>query len=338
MESDLVVQRLANGAMFLVAALLLGLFSTWLVGHVCRAARLTSGLVVLAQLMTPVALFYGGSFVFDRVGAVAAATVESKEERINYQTRIPGSWSRSYWATVRFPTSEGPTPAVLWLDEATFDRLRTGAALDVRYASWFPHIARPASQSTLALVPWGWLTRALVVAGVAVGMWLGLRRRPLLMGVSFFLAIAAGVVWWVFPTPWEPRLAEPTRTAEAEVRSVRDVTRAFLSSRTTGAIDAPQPWQLVELRFVPEGRDEAVTALDGVDEGSVVGLEVGARVPVTYSARTPRDARLAGTRTYRWREWQALGEYVLLIAAVWVGVTLAARLAAAWWRGLIRRR
>jgi hypothetical protein len=333
-----VIQRLMNGALFLGGALLVALVATWLVGRLCHGARLPGGLTLLAQVLTPVALFYAASLYLDAAGSVAAATVQRKDELISYQTRIPGGWNRSYWATVLFTTADGPTDAALWLDEATFDGLRPGSPLDVRYVAWFPHLGRPASHSTLTLVPWRWLARALFAAVLAAALWLALRRRhPALMAVLLFAAIFFGVVWWVFPTPWETPLVDPVLATQAEVRRVQDVTRAFVSGRTLGAVDAPQPWQLVELHFVPEGRDQRVIALDSVDEGSVPGLTLGARVPITYSAQAPREARLdGGARTYRWREWLELGEYLALVAAAWLAVALFARLAKAWWRRLTR--
>jgi hypothetical protein len=337
MDPDLVMQRLTNAALFLGGAVVLVLLATWLVGRICRGAGLPAGLTVLAQVLTPVALFYAGSLYLDAAGSVAAAKVERKNEYISYANRIPGGWNRSYWATVQFATADGPTDAALWLDETTFDALTPGTALDVRYVPWFPHLARPASASTRTLVPWRWLARAAAVAGAGVVLWLALRRRrPALMAVLFFLAIAFGVVWWVFPTPWDTPLEAPVLTTEAEVRDVRDVTRAFVSGRALGAVDPPQPWQLVELHFVPEGRTEPVIALDGVDEGSVANLTIGARVPITYSATSPRDVRLDGTRTYRWREWLELGQYLALLAVMWGGVWLASRLFTLWWRGLTR--
>ena len=321
--------------MFLGGALVVGAFAFWLVGWVCRRANLPGGLTVLAQLLTPVALFYAGSLYLDRAGMVAAAQVESKDERISYSSRIPGDWNRSFWATVRFALPEGPTPAVLWLDEATFDALRPGTSLDVRYVAWFPHIARPAAESTRSLVPWRWLGRGAVAAALGVLVWVTLRRRsPLLMGLVYFAAVAAGVVWWVFPTPWETPLEAPILTTMAEVRGVRTETRSFVSGESS--IDAPQPWDVVELHFVPEGRDQPVVAVDGVDVGSVPGLAVGARFPVSYNANDPRDARLSGARTYKWREWMQLAEEVMALVGVVAGFVVLRKLAGFWWRKLTR--
>ena len=338
MEPDLVTQRLLSGLMFLGGALVVGALATWLVGWFCRRAHLPGGLVTVAQLLTPVALFYAGSLYLDTAGVVAPAQVESKDENISYNSKIPGDWTRSFWATVRFATAEGPTQAVLWLDEAMYDGLRPGAALDVRYVTWFPHIARPASESTRSLVPWRWLAVAGAVGGIGVALWLLLRRRsPLLMGVAFVAALAGAAVWLIYPTPWLPPLAEPVVTTMAEVRGVHAVTRSLMSGRSGGRREAPQPYDVVELHFVPPGRDQVVVAIDSVDVGSVPGLTVGARFPVSYNAGNPREARLPGARTYRWREWVELGTSVLAVIGILVGFVLLQKLASFWWRKLMQR-
>jgi len=107
----------------------------------------------------------------------------------------------------------------------------------------------------------------------------------------------------VFPTPRETSLDPPILTARAQARNVREETRSFVSGRAAGSVPASQPWNVVELRFVPEGRSKAVIAVDSVDVGSVGGLRLGARLPVSYNARDPRDARLTGARSWRWRDW-----------------------------------
>jgi hypothetical protein len=337
MDPDLVMQRLISGVVFLGAAAAVGVLATWLVGVLCRRARLPAGLTLLAQVLTPVVLFYAGSLYLDAAGVVAAAHVESKDEHINYTPRSPGGWTRSLWATVRFTGADGPTQAVLWLDAATFDALRPGSPIDVRYVSWFPHIARPASESTRSLVPWRWLVRGGFAGGAGVAIWLLLRRRsPLLMAATFFAAFIAGAMWLVLPAPWLPALDPPVLTAEAEVLRFRTVTRSFLDGRRTD-VAAPQPWDLVELRFVPEGRDQPVVAVDGVDAGSVPGLAIGSRVPVSYNLRDPRDARLPGPRTYRWREWRLLGEYAVSLVVVVAGFYFLRKLAMFWWRKLTQR-
>jgi hypothetical protein len=338
MDSDVVVQILIDIAVFTGGAVAVGVVATWLVGKVSRRAGLSNGFALLAQVLTPVTLFYLGSMYLDVAGIVVEAQVTSTEERISYRPRTPGAWSRSFWAAVTFTAPDGPAMAPLWIDEGRYDALRPGATVAVRYLPLLSFIARPADQSTRALVPWRWLAIAAGVAACAGILWLGLRRAsPVLKGLTVLAAIVFGVIWIRFPTPWPPPIEPPVRTATAEVRSVRTVTHSFLSGGSTGTVAAPQPWEVVELQFVPEGRDKPVIAVDGVDVGSVAGLEVGARLPVSYSANRPRDARLVGARTYRWREWRELGEHAATGVVVIGGLLALGTLAGAWWRRSVRR-
>jgi hypothetical protein len=237
---------------------------------------------------------------------------------------------------VTFTDPDGPTGAVLWLDEATYDALQPGSSIVVRYVPWIPFIARPADTSTLSLVPWRWLVIAgLLLMAVFAVRPLFRRASPFLQGVAILGGLAVAAVWLILPAPWETPLEPPLLTTIAEVRGIHAETRSFLSGRSS--IPAPQPWNLVELHFVPAGRDRIVVAVDDVDDGSVPGLATGARLPVTYSKGNPRGARLAGTRTYRRREWGELGEWIVAAVAVFGGFFLLKKAAGAWWRRLTRR-
>jgi hypothetical protein len=118
---------------------------------------------------------------------------------------------------------------------------------------------------------------------------------------------------------------------------VREETRSFMSGRSTGSVDAPQPWNIVELRFLPAGRTKPVTAVDSVDAGSVAGRERGARLTVTYNAAHPREARLSGTRTWRRKEWGELGEFAVFLVVICGAFVLLGKVVGAWWRRMLRR-
>jgi hypothetical protein len=125
--------------------------------------------------------------------------------------------------------------------------------------------------------------------------------------------------------------------AQAEVRKIREETHSFTSGRTTGSVPAPQPWNVVELQFVPEGRKKPVIAVDSVDAGSVPNLRVGERLAVTYSKNNPREARLAGTRTWRWKEWGELAQWAVLGIITLAAISLLGKFVGAWWRGIVQR-
>jgi hypothetical protein len=340
MDQDVVVQHLTRILLFFGSTIAFTVFATWLVGFLCRRASVRSGLTAAAQILTPVAVLYGLSLFLDVTGPVVQARVTSTEERIAQHTSgpgIPGSWSRSFWAGVTFDTPEGPGFAPLWLDEATYDALMPGASIAVRYLPVLPFIARPADQSTLAFVPWRWLGIALMALAVV----LTLRRvmRPLPGWVKAFTilaGIAAAIVWLVFPTPWVTPLEPPVLTAQAEVKRVREETRSFTSGEATGSVPAPQPWNVVELQFVPEGRKKPVIAVDSVDVGSVPNLRVGERLAVTYNKSNPREARLAGTRTWRWKEWGELAQWAVLGIITLAAMSLLGKVIGAWWRRVMR--
>jgi hypothetical protein len=341
MDQEAAVQYLIRILLLLGGTIALATFATWFVGWLCRRSAVSPGLTFVAQILTPVALFYAASLYLDAAGHVVQARVASTEEKITYHLgarTIPGAWSRWFWATVKFDATEGPGQALLWLDEATYDALQPGASIAVRYLSWLPFIARPAEQSTRGLVPWRWLVIGTLVLGVVLALRPLLRRVP--AGVKALGAVILGcivVLWWVFPTPWETPLDPPILTASAEVQNLREETRSFTSGRTTGSVPAPQPWNLVELRFVPVGREKPVIAVDSVDVGSVAGLKVGARLNVSYNARNPRDARLAGARTWRWKEWRELAEWAIAAVVVTGGFMLLAKAAGLMWRRLVNR-
>lgn len=336
MDQDLVVQHLIRIAWFVGSVIAFTLFATWLAGWLCRRAKASSGVTFAAQALTPLAVLYGLSLYLDVAGHVVQARVTSTEERIAHHTSgrtTPGGWSRSFWANVEFETPEGPGMAPLWIDAATYDALMPGASIAVRYLPVLPFIARPADQSTLAFVPWRWLGIAFAAAAAIVV----LRRimRPLPGWVKAFTILAGiggAILWLVFPSPWLAPLESPVLTAQAEVKRVREETRSFTSGRTTGSVPAPQPWNVVELRFIPEGRTKPVIAVDSVDAGSVPNLQAGAHLPITYSKNNPREARLAGTRTWRWKEWRELAEWAVVGLVMIALVSLLGKVVGAWWR------
>jgi hypothetical protein len=341
MDQDVVIQLLTRGLVFLGVAVAFTLFATWFVGWVCRRAKVGPGLTLAAQVLTPIALFYGLSLYLDVAGHVVQARVTSTEERITYASSgrsIPGSWTRSFWASVTFDTPDAPGMAPLWLDEASYDTLMPGMSIAVRYLAWLPFIARPANQSTLSLVPWRWLGAGFIILGVILTLRPLSRRVPgWLTALAILSCIIALVLWFVFPTPWVNPLDPPVLTTTAEVLRVREETRSFTSGRTTGTVRAPQPWNVVELRFIPQGRTKPVVAVDSVDVGSVAGLQIGARLPVSYNASNPRDARLNGARTWRWKEWRELAELAVWGLITVVGLMLLGKAVGAWWRRLTAR-
>lgn len=320
-----------------------GLILVWLlaygVGWLSRRVGLPGWASGLATLATPIALVLAVSVYLDQAGQVGAGQIVAKDERIGVSTTwtrgTPGWWWRHLWATVVFTTNDGPITTLLLVDEERFDGLRPGASVQLRYLPQAPFIARLADQSTLSLVPWPWLLRAGLIFGSLFVIWLLFQRRApwSITGPAIAAAILVNLLQ-TYPPFWEAEPTGPLQTALAEVRATHSITIALLPQR--GSSDASQPWEIVELTFVPQGLDQPVVAIDGVDAGSVPGLAVGARLPVRYSAETPRAARLVqAARSYRWREWQDLIETTLVAAIVIGGFLAFGRLASWTWRRLL---
>jgi hypothetical protein len=338
MDPEVIQERFLSSAVLIGGAAAVGALASWLVRIVGRRVGLSTLGVLAGQVAIWAALLAGGSLYLDAVGEETSALVTAKEERIRHRSRPPGYWSRSYWAQVEFAAAGRREQAWLWLDEPTYDTLRRGAEVPIRYLPRLPYLARPASSSTLTMVPWRWVGIGAAAIGALWLSWTMTPRRLRVVPAVVMLAAGLAVVAWLLaPSPWDTPLEGPTVQGLADVRHVRTVTQSVVRGSRYNRIRAAQPWNVVELSFVPEGRDDPVVAVDSVDVGSVPNLEVGARVPVTYNPAAPRDVRLPGARTYRQREWQAIGEYLLAIAIVVGGLIVGRRVVGNWWRRRTRR-
>jgi hypothetical protein len=182
--------------------------------------------------------------------------------------------------------------------------------------------ARPAEQSTvswLRAVPPPWAVRAtpLILVGVLLlVLWRALRGR--VPGLGWLLAayVLGAALFLALPAPDLGGGGGLGATATVvAIHSVRYVYRPR-SGNTRNAIRVLQPYQLVELRFVPAGRVDPVLAVAAVDSDSVPGVAAGGEVAVTYAAGDPRGARIVGGRqTYAWKN--ALG-----LVAAWLGLAV----------------
>ena len=103
------------------------------------------------------------------------------------------------------------------------------------------------------------------------------------------------------PLPPASSLPDAQRSASAMIKNVQHFNNVIMDSRSR-SMKAWQPYDVVELSFIPEGRDEAVTAVDSVDSGKVPGFTAGKRVTIDYSLRSPRAAKIAGaSREHEWK-------------------------------------
>jgi hypothetical protein len=101
-----------------------------------------------------------------------------------------------------------------------------------------------------------------------------------------------------------PPAQDVPRSARAAVTKIHHITQVsgIAGRRSCGWMDAWQPFDMVELTYVPEGNNEAVTALDSMDSGSTLNLAVGRPVTVNYSSGHPLAAKIAGaSREHMWK-------------------------------------
>jgi hypothetical protein len=300
------------------------------------------GLLLIAALV--VALEYYARTELDRRGEVASGEVVRKKE---YMRVRGGSWSRHLEVAIRY----APTPSSrlalsdVAVDEATFDRLRVGSRVGVRYLadSWLTRLGlvsvrladqpsgggpRPALGPLLRdLLP---VAATALLACALIVLWH--RTRSWLAGIG--AALAALAAFTVIYTPHLPPVPSgPLGRAWAMVREVNRVTNLGPQREETPS-KAFAVYQLVQLAFVPPSVGDTVVAMDAIDEGSVSALAPGTRVAITYALHDPRAARMEGARrtfarTNRVGLW-TLGAVVFAV----IGLLLLAR--AAW--GRLRQR
>ena len=272
----------------------------------CAAAVYLVGLVLLAGLLA--GAFVYASMQVDTRGVVVPGTVIRKRDdlRVEY-----GSWSRELELTVRYRPPIQPWPHVTRVsgaDSATFDRLRVGSPVLLRYlqrselltALGIPAV-RLAGRSTAdelrsKLVPiTQGVLRTLAIALAIVGLiMLWWKTKSRLAAVAAVVAAMLAFTALNFPDV-PPAPAGPIGRATAVVRDVDRVTRLGEGSEAAGS-EALAPYQLVTLAFVPTTVGDSVTAIDAIDDGSVPGITAGARLAVTYSLAHPRVARIDGAR------------------------------------------
>lgn len=254
-----------------------------------------------------VGLMTTGSVALDRRGTEVTARVAAKEERIVVGFEPSGLWHRFYSVTAAFDRPDGlRVNALVRVPEERFVALQVGDSIPVRYLPQFPLFARTTDRSTATALREfaGFIGRMPVVLWLALGipaLWLAARVSLVaVLGVSVAWAVAA---WPLFFTPPSREAPRPLQ-ASGVVRQVTLVDRSpkrLVQTRAhTGQFNRrlDVPYQVVELAVSLPGGD-TVVAVDAVDSGSVTGLSHGARLPVHYDPRAPRDARLAaGTRRF----------------------------------------
>ena len=121
--------------------------------------------------------------------------------------------------------------------------------------------------------------------------------------------------------PSQPRGA--WQQATAVVRDVRHISEYRVGRSTSGLRQLRWPYDVVELSFVPEGREQAVSAVDVIERGSVPELVEENHVQITWPADDPRAARIVGAQPGApWANWFYVMMNELLVTAAFIGVLL----------------
>ena len=318
----------------LCGGLLVGVLLLWLIGRLLARGSRDSIWPTLLPFAGVLALIGLVSLYLD-TRPIVTGTVTAKSETV--ENRPDGSWEYHFRATVQYtrPGEVEPRREELTTDEETYDALLVGDEVGVRYwdAGGLFEFARLSNRSTVQMV-WDTgvqyfvlLVLACVLLGWLMGKTTGKKATGIIFGMVAFAAAvfslqALGQLALMLP------MGGPQATTEATVRSVSLYTQTRSSDQDDNPTPLIQPFDLVEVSFVPQDRSEPVVALDRIDADSYP-LEMGGTVPLTYRIDQPRQIQLqVGSRSYLWKNPAA--SLVLLGGMLLVGFIV-------FWRGRRRR-
>jgi hypothetical protein len=262
-----------------------------------------SGLGGFMLLLLAGSVIIGWPIYLDANGTRASGVITEKREsvRIEYD-----EWFRQFqvMASYSVPGQLVQHRAICDVDEKTYDSLHPGNMVAVRY---FPNLLTQPFLPATHLSPCSNLAFLSVnsrVIGPLVLIFLVLLAILFLLRVLRMRSAAWLLLAWLgFTVAYlalpraEPDLERPV-SATAAVDRITTIDRLGENDEYDG-IPLRQPYQIVQFKFVPQGMDMAVTAIDKVDEDSVPGLKEGQSAAIAYDAAHPRVARLqGGTRSF----------------------------------------
>jgi hypothetical protein len=284
-------------------------------------------------------LLIAGSLLLDQRGQTIPALVERRSELVDL--RPQGDWRHELSVQVRYrldggaPVADQPvfdeSATTLTLPPAHFDRLSEGGETTVRVLPLFRSLAlvRLGDLSTLDTFPWLWIGLAPVLLLL---LWFAGRLMSSRIGALLVIIVVVGgaitIPSLLAYRQWqasEDLASRPLRTT-AQLRSVTRITQVDPFPCTPGSgsrcgrrntkFDVAQPYDIVQLSYVPEGAGGQVIAVDAIDapSGDILNLAPGASIEIAYAPDAPRSAQILGTtHTHYWRN--ALG-FVMLTGAL----------------------
>lgn len=328
----------------LIPVLLLGLGA--LLGRVLRLPIIFTLIIIFGLIG---GTLMASSVALDRLGRVVPAVVEQHDESV--RVRSQGDWRHTMRIAVRY-NLDGATPDVesatagessvsLAPPAAQFDRLRDGATTNLRVLPLVRSLAlvRLADTTTRDVVPWSLVL--LVGGGFVALIVVGQLMRSTIGGVvALAMIVAAGVSLPLYsayqrsaqtddlarhPLRATALVSTATRITEVDPFPCRPGSGSNCAKRRSRYTVA-QPYDIVQMRYVPAGAAGEVIAVDAVDAGQP--YVPGTSVEIAYSADQPRAAVIVGA-THRHYGRNALG-FALLFGGF--ALVLAA---AFWW--VVRR-
>jgi hypothetical protein len=306
-------ENFANLFLLFLAALPAALLLVWFGMLVQRLLRIESGVFSITFLaLLFIGPFLGASLYLDTVGTVVKAQVLTRTEQIHY--REEGDWQHEYHITVQYTIADQPPlTASFNPSPTTFDTLHKGDTIDVRAVTiggWFNYM-RLANQTTFTWLPWRWIGIGLAVISVGWLLW-QLSKRTwwgwVLTGLILLALIVSPVVGKMLDWQRSQDLSLTPLRIIGTVQAVQRVTwldplpsRSSSGDEWDTGIDVPQPYDIVVVRFTPQGHDQPVLGVDVVDADRPV-VKVDTSVELAYAQSDPRTVRLpSAQRSHYWK-------------------------------------
>lgn len=287
----------------------------------------------LLAVLVPLLLIAAAMLWYDATSVTIRGEVVGKQETVKLYTNLPlpddPFTERKLLVNVRYTPPN--SPMIIWGVKAPtdrFDRTRVGDELSLRYLTAWPRItiglADPTASDRLrdaraifagrlgTWYLWEMAGFTVLLLCIFVGGW------RMLVVTSAFLACSVPL----FFADRAPRPV-PANAAMAIVGETAQVDKTPRWGTDASVLDGrrlTQPYESVELTYLPGPGRDSVRAVDAVDAGSAGALVTGASVAVRYDSANPREAQLAkGTRTFRsrnrfdlWPETLAPGAFGIL--------------------------
>lgn len=317
-----------------------------LVGLIQRIGRIRNewfGLV--ATLVVYVGGLMGVSLYLDGAGQVQQGVIGAKTETIEY--RKEGDWTHNYGVNITYQADSGDEALSHFnTTEKLFDALHEGQQVALRTVSingWFD-LTRLANQTTWDWINWRWMGYGLGALLLFYLGWKSLKSKTGCLAMLALLVLLACIPFGLKYQEWrasqdDSRTPLPARGVVEEIHHVTTIDPLPSDyggggDRWETEIDVAQLYDIVVVRYTPQGYSESILGVDAVDsiEGS---LEKGMTVELAYGAQAPRAVRLPNrTRNHHILnplEWLKQQAFALGIVGVFlVGITLLERWGRRW--------